>query len=102
MDIGVVGVENGYIKLIKLLSNRAREPVRIFYWETKHMTVKKKQKNLVLKESVDLPRNIKLLLSVHTWSGNSGLTVDELFPDSLHLSDTLPATFWRESGFSRS
>ena len=43
LDIGVVGVENGYIKL---LSNRAREPVRIFYWETKHMTVKKKQKNL--------------------------------------------------------
>lgn len=59
---GVVGVGNGYIKL---LSNRTREPVCVFCWETKHMTIKKKQKDLVLQESVDLPRNIKLLLPAH-------------------------------------
>ena len=63
-----MGVENGYIKL---LSNRARETVCIFSWETKHMTLKKKQKDFVLKESVDLPKNIKLLLSAHTWSVKS-------------------------------
>lgn len=41
------------------------------------------------------------------WPGRSrtpclGLTIDKLFPDNLCLSDTLPATFWRESGLSRS
>lgn len=66
------------------------------------MTIKKKQKDSVLKESVDLPRNFELLLSAHMWSGKSGLTVDELFPDNLHVSDILPATFWRETGLSRS
>lgn len=65
------------------------------------MTIKKKQKDLVLKGSAALPRNIELLLSAHTWSGKSGLTVDELFPDNLHVSDILPATFWGESGLSR-
>lgn len=38
---GVVGVENGYIKL---LPNRARKRVRIVYWETKRMTIRKKKK----------------------------------------------------------
>lgn len=87
---GVVGVENGYIKL---LPNRARKRVHIVYWETKCMTIKKKKKKTVLKECVELPGTAKLLQSVHVCSAVSHLS-PSCWPEGFTNSGTIFPGFY--------
>lgn len=64
-----MGAENGYITLLSK---------SLFYWEMKHMTMKKEQKGLVLKERVDLPMICQgsYLLACGVWKVSHLLNTD--------------------------